>query len=88
MAQYCPYTETCPFYQNWVEQTKDRRVDVIVTERKGENIHHDCLTLISLDDPETGIPMGEKLESRLSDPGSSHFLCSHITLLNLLGKAE
>lgn len=86
MAQYCPYTETCPFYQNWVEQTKDRRVDVIVTEWKGENIHYDCLTLIALDDPETGIPMSEKLKERLSN--SEDIKCSHITLLNLLGKAE
>ena len=82
MAEFCPYIATCPFYKNWVEQTKDRRVDVIVTEGAERSSSYDCLTLIALDDPETGIQMSEELKSRLSNPKQLN--CSHITLLNLL----
>ena len=80
MAQYCPYAEKCPFHQNWAEQTKDRRLDVIVTE--GEGSYYDCLALIALDDPETGIAMSDDLKYSLADPKMRG--CSHITLLNLL----
>ena len=80
MAEYCPHHYTCPFYQNWVEQTKDKRVDVIVKESE----KYDCLTLIALDDFETGIQMTEELSKKLSALTLSRFDCSHLTILNSL----
>jgi len=83
MSQYCPHIKTCPFYNNWVEHTKDRREDVIVSEGVPGRRYFDCITLIALDDPETGIPISDELKKRIStsNPKPS---CSHITLLNHL----
>lgn len=81
MAQYCPYTSNCPFYENWVKQRKNKRVDVIVTEGERGKEYYDCLTLIALDDPETGIDMTAELKKRLSAPNPRQG-CSLITLLN------
>ena len=85
MAQYCPHTGSCPFYKNWVEQTKDRRMDVItlgiVDTAKGI-LSYDCLTLIAIKYPKTGIPIGERLKERVLDIETAD--CSHLTLLNRL----
>ena len=79
-TQYCPHIEKCLFYRNFVQQKEDRRIDVIVTEGVGLGMRYGCLTLIALDDPETGIPMSEELKIRLH--GKKTFDCSHLTLLN------
>ena len=34
MAEYCPYFSACPFYQNWVEQTGEKRGDIILTKKE------------------------------------------------------
>ena len=83
MTEYCPYHVGCPFYQNWVEQTNDKRVDIIIGEF-GAYSKYKCLTLMALDDSETGIEIGEDLRNKLSD--SKKIGCSHITLLNLSNK--
>lgn len=80
----CPHTETCPFYKNWKDQrAPDRRVNVI--SKIGDSPFH-CLVLGAVEDPATegGIPIENELKGRLSNPDERSFLCSHLTLLNLL----
>ena len=82
MTYLCPYTQICPIYQNWTEQTKDKRVDVIVSKEDQGDISYDCLALISIFDHPTegGIPIGQELKIRLH--GQEEIGCSHLTLLN------
>ncbi len=85
MAEYCPHISTCPFYQNWAEQTNPKRVDVIIGEKRGTDVHYDCIALIALNDSETGkILISATLKSKLSNPNQRKFDCSNITLLNKL----
>jgi len=83
MAQYCPHTATCPFYQRWDEQTKNKgiyidintRRNVIVTKSEEGNLYYDCRALMALNVSET-------------KPKQREVECSHITLLNLLVKLD
>jgi len=79
MAEICPYTENCIIYRNWAEQTKDRRIDIIIHLPSNYN----CLAKTALEDPtsEGGILVNKEIEKRLTNIDSP---CSHITLLNLL----
>ncbi len=86
MTEYCPHLEKCPFYKNWVEQTGDSRIDVIVKELNMANFRYNCLTLIALDDLEVPMAMNEELSNRLNYPKETK--CSHITLLNLLNRFQ
>ena len=84
MPEYCPFTSTCPFYQNWVELTDWKGVEVI-TVKDGEIITiYDCLALIYLNATHGKIKIGDSLKKKLSDPNAKEFRCSHITLLNKL----
>ena len=64
----CHSTVTCPFYANWLDYHRDPRTEVIVPQGLPENIDYGCLTLIALEDAETGIPIGEELADELSEP--------------------
>jgi len=75
MAEYCPHHATCPFYQNWVEQTGDRRTDVIVDGSVPGLLLYNCLTLIKGN-------ISDELKSRVSNPHQRNFDCSYIALLN------
>ena len=90
MTQYCPHTTTCPFYQNWEEQTKDRRIDVIIEfiGGEGKSFYYDCRPLMALKDSATGIPIIDRLRDTLPDSKGEKFGCSHITLLNLFTKLD
>ena len=81
MAQTCPYTEICDIYKNWVEQTNDKRLDIIIKPLEA----YECLAKTALEDPpsEGGIIPNEKIKMRLKSLFSP---CSHITLLNLLDR--
>lgn len=95
MGEYCPFIASCPFYQNYIEQTKSKRVDVIM-ERIPLPLYpadirfYNCLPLIKLrkdmflvqDDKK--IKIGNKLRGKLRKPKERNFSCSHITLLNRL----
>ena len=65
----CRYTQTCPFHANWVGYTHKNRTDVIIrTSKDGDDKWpYDCLTLIALEDAETGIPFGQKLRDELKE---------------------
>lgn len=78
MALICPivaYLSNCMVYTNWMEKAKDVRIDIIIKEPSGYN----CLALSALDDPETGIPMGDSLSKRLVDKKAG---CALIEILN------
>lgn len=80
MKKYiCHTAEICPVYKNWVEHTKDKRIDV-VQEINGK---YSCLALDALSDFETGIPTGKDLKGRLNDKDAG---CSLIKLLNFMEK--
>ena len=85
MTQYCPHTATCPFYQNWKEQTPSDKIDIIFTEREEENPCYDCLALITLN--EGVISMKDELKSRLLHP-ERPATCYYIKSLNLLAKLD
>jgi len=77
----CPYatrhttSECCIVYANWVEQTRNDRLNII-TKSLGK---YHCIALEALSDFETGIPKNEELEKRLQEKDVE---CSHIELLN------
>lgn len=78
----CHSTVTCPFYANWLDYRRDPRTDVIVPQGLPENIDYGCLTLIALEDAETGIPVGEELEYDLSDPDRVREIICPLNSLN------
>ena len=89
MAEYCPHAHACPFYQNWAEQTGSKRINIILTKKEllafsGMISNYYCLALVSLNDKETGLQMGNSLKGQLLNPNEKEFRCSHITLLNRL----
>ena len=82
MSEYCPNTARCPFYLNWLDYTRNDRKDVIILQGHKENAHYDCLTLIALDDFETGIPIGQELKDRLSEANIKKIKCPLNSLHN------
>ena len=86
-SQFCPYSETCKVYENWVMQTGDKRLDII-EENSGGNYSYlgcaySCLAKDALKDVQAdgGVGVNEEIKKRLKNLSSK---CSHITLLNLL----
>ena len=79
----CPTADSCPVYKNWVEETNDRRLDVIMVHpATAENqTLHNCLALIALQDPtsEGGIMPNEEIKERLKIEEAN---CLYIRLLN------
>ena len=84
-TEYCPHVSSCPFYKNWTDLTRDKRIDVIVHGYTKSETPYNCLTLMVLDDTTNmGIPMRAELKERLSKPENTNQRSSHITSLNLL----
>ncbi len=83
---YCPHEGGCPIYRSWVEQTKDRRLDIIFKEGKV----YRCLAITALKDPvsEGGIKAGSDINARNPEASKEgiKFDCSTIKLLNQLEK--
>ncbi len=85
--ELCPHSETCPIYENWVEQTKDDRLGIIIYS---DGIGYSCTALGALEDPvsEGGILFNDELRRRIKEKavekniGVRETKCSHITLLN------
>jgi len=77
---HCSYALGCPFYRNWVDHTRNLKTNVIIP-KEGKNSQYDCLTLVSLDDPETGIPMNEELREELLSKNVGEINCP-LNLLN------
>jgi hypothetical protein len=89
MSENCPYTATCPFYRNWLDYRGERRRDVIVASGSQKvNISHDCLTLIALEDTESGITIGASLWTVLLNPGEIRMVDCSLNSLNGEGYLE
>ena len=82
MPVHCHNTNSCPFYQNWLDYRRNPDTRVVVTPDESGLSYHDCLTLIALDDPETGIPAGEELKDELSNPETMKKLNCPLNQLN------
>lgn len=86
----CPSVTNCPVYKNWVEKTRDERINIILNS--GDKYH--CLALTALDDlpSQGGIPASKELVRKvagLNNPNNyplEDIECSQITILNLLRK--
>ena len=69
----CERADICPIYKNWVEQTKDNRLDIIQKisgTSGGPGCFHNyksycCIALDALSDKETGIPKNKELTERI-----------------------
>lgn len=70
----CEHHATCEIYKNWIEQTNDKRLDVIL---KLNEKPFSCLVYEALKGAETGIPDGELKGRNIGEN------CSHILDLNL-----
>jgi len=68
----CPHSKTCLIYQNWVEQTNNNRLNIILSENE-----FSCLAYDALKDAETGIPNGNLEGREIGDD------CAYILGLNL-----
>ena len=90
-SEICPYSKECPIYRNWVEQTNDDRLDIILY---GIGVGYSCTALRALEKPvsEDGILFNDELKRRIKkinnqkNIGNMEIKCSHISLLNLLTK--
>ena len=90
-SEICPYLKECPIYKNWVEQTKDERLNIILY---CDGIGYSCTALRALEKPasEDGILFNDELKKRIKkvnmqkNIGRIEIKCSHISLLNLLTK--
>ena len=75
-SYHCENSNNCDIYKNWVEQTKDKRLNII--QKQSDKSSFSCLAFEALDDAETGIAKGKCLEGR--SVGNN---CTHILELNL-----
>lgn len=73
----CNNLNNCLVYQNWIEQTKKDRLDIIYFAQDDEE--YKCLALDSLNDAETGIFKNKELTNRLKNEGCD---CAFIESLN------
>ena len=76
----CPNTSICPIYKNWIDYTKDNRLNII--QQHKNPVYGDiysCLALNALFDAETGIPKNQELKKRLN---TEKVDCALIQLLN------
>lgn len=76
----CPVADSCPIYRNWVEQTKDKRPNIIYTRSSTSSSYY-CLALTALRDPtsEGGIMPNDELKARLKNKEAD---CALVMLLN------
>ncbi len=77
----CPNTEICPVYKNWVEQTKDTRLDIIQKiSRIPEYGRFGCLAFGWLRESRAKNLDNKELGGRAIGTG-----CSYILILNICG---
>ena len=76
-SYHCKCSKNCDIYRNWVEQTKDKRLNII--QKQSEKSPFSCLAFEALNDAETGISKGKDLEGKSTGDN-----CSHILELNLI----
>ena len=82
----CERAEICPIYENWIEQTKNHRLDIIIktsgnTGGPGCSFfykHYNCLALDAIGDKENGIPMNQNLKNRIK---SDNLSCTVLEIL-------
>ncbi len=78
MTEYCPNTDTCPFYLNLSFYKGQIEGDVISFSgsAKTGGIIHDCMALTALDKSITRVPIGHKLKEKIaSSSGVKNVQC-------------
>ena len=79
---FCPLAKTCDFYENWVDQTGNQRLDVI----HGSGSSYSCLAITGIQDPtaEGGIEISPDVQARLpaNQREINQLNCGFIELLN------
>jgi len=81
----CPHINTCPIYHDWVEETGDDRLDIIL---KSIDCDYLCMAFDARWDVESGINVSDELRRRLPVRKTTISECLHIELLNLLNKKQ
>jgi len=86
MPIYCPHTATCPFYQNWVEQTGKNGKDIILFGGPRGEEYFFCHALFSVIDGE--IPAGANLKRDIRYTNTPTPECSWLNLLDMSHRIE